>query len=114
MMCLMCLDLAQGRRGENRQQWKLVAGVSCFGLHAACAILLVEVEAVFQHSRHTKDSIRPQPTTNNHTFPPFSLPFSLLLQIRKYAPDDLKFVIEDITDGDDDKVCEVVVTGIRN
>lgn len=29
----------------------------------------------------------------------------MLLQIRKYAPDDLKFVIEDITDGDPLKVC---------
>jgi hypothetical protein len=28
----------------------------------------------------------------------------LLLQIRRYAPDDLKFVIEDITDGDASKV----------
>jgi hypothetical protein len=28
----------------------------------------------------------------------------VLVQIRKYAPDDLKFVIEDITDGDPNKV----------
>jgi hypothetical protein len=28
----------------------------------------------------------------------------LLLQIRRYAPDDLKFVIEDITEGDAAKV----------
>lgn len=27
-----------------------------------------------------------------------------LLQVRQYAPDDLKFVIEDITDGDPQKV----------
>lgn len=28
----------------------------------------------------------------------------LPLQVRQYAPDDLKFVIEDITDGDPQKV----------
>jgi hypothetical protein len=34
----------------------------------------------------------------------------MLLQIRKYAPDDLKFVIEDITDGDPNKVTHPLPT----